>query len=552
MKSIIVMSIGPVQEFIAAARRTRDLWFGSFLLSELSRAAAKRMHAAGGKLVFPSPENPSDLEDESFSVANIVLAVLPEGMDPPALASETRLAVQERWKKFADEALSATEGFVRKDVWENQVNDVVEVYSAWTGFSDPSEYPIARKRAMRLLAARKSCRDFVPQRTLFPGLPKSSLDGNRETVLTDPAGSTEQDARRKPRSLRLKAGEQLDCVGIVKRVGKGNVPFPSVSRIAADPWLRGLKKTAPALFDELESVCRKLNERRLLASTSSKGTALFPYEGGALFPSRIKDLFEEAGIDLKKHDPADRENEALAELLSVLQKIRNAFRGGGSMQEPSPYLAILLADGDRMGKAISVQKNEDEHRMLSQSLSRFAGDAAGIVEKNFGVCIYAGGDDVLAFLPVDTALDCAETLSQSFAAHMKDFGDGKESPTLSVGVAIAHCLENLEDLLAFGRKAEKTAKGAALPEEDRRNALAVVLRTRGSDAVSTREQWHNGIRGDSLRGRLLLFADAFLSGALSNKLPYELRERASFYRAWKNDDALASALHKDVLLVLSR
>ncbi|MCE7920927.1 MAG: hypothetical protein DYG85_15690 [Chloroflexi bacterium CFX1] len=44
MKYLIIFSIGPVQEFIAAARRSRDLWYGSWMLSELSKAAAKAIH----------------------------------------------------------------------------------------------------------------------------------------------------------------------------------------------------------------------------------------------------------------------------------------------------------------------------------------------------------------------------------------------------------------------------------------------------------------------------------------------------------------------------
>ena len=41
MEYLFLASIGPVQSFIASARRTRDLWFGSMLLSELAKAAAK-------------------------------------------------------------------------------------------------------------------------------------------------------------------------------------------------------------------------------------------------------------------------------------------------------------------------------------------------------------------------------------------------------------------------------------------------------------------------------------------------------------------------------
>ena len=46
MRHLLGIHIGPVQEFIAAARRSRDLWFGSWLLSELSKAAARGIAAA--------------------------------------------------------------------------------------------------------------------------------------------------------------------------------------------------------------------------------------------------------------------------------------------------------------------------------------------------------------------------------------------------------------------------------------------------------------------------------------------------------------------------
>ena len=50
---LVSISIGPVQDFIAQARRSRDLWFGSHILSEISRAAAKAVAERGGKLIFP-------------------------------------------------------------------------------------------------------------------------------------------------------------------------------------------------------------------------------------------------------------------------------------------------------------------------------------------------------------------------------------------------------------------------------------------------------------------------------------------------------------------
>lgn len=42
---LLIVSIGPVQDFIAAARKCQDLWFGSFLLSELATERAQGLRA---------------------------------------------------------------------------------------------------------------------------------------------------------------------------------------------------------------------------------------------------------------------------------------------------------------------------------------------------------------------------------------------------------------------------------------------------------------------------------------------------------------------------
>lgn len=49
---LATLAIGPVQGFIAAARRSRDLWFGSYLLSEVSKAAACFLHQQPGTVLI--------------------------------------------------------------------------------------------------------------------------------------------------------------------------------------------------------------------------------------------------------------------------------------------------------------------------------------------------------------------------------------------------------------------------------------------------------------------------------------------------------------------
>ncbi len=91
MSYILALSLGPVQEFIAAARKTRDLWFGSELLSRTARAAALSLHGQRGvDLVFPAPDG---LRDDAYApVPNKIVAVV-DG-DPAALAQHARDAAR--------------------------------------------------------------------------------------------------------------------------------------------------------------------------------------------------------------------------------------------------------------------------------------------------------------------------------------------------------------------------------------------------------------------------------------------------------------------------
>ena len=56
MSGYFHFTLGPVQSFVAQARRTRDYWAGSFLLSWLAGVAMKTVIAQGGRIVFPQPD----------------------------------------------------------------------------------------------------------------------------------------------------------------------------------------------------------------------------------------------------------------------------------------------------------------------------------------------------------------------------------------------------------------------------------------------------------------------------------------------------------------
>jgi CRISPR-associated protein Cmr2 len=311
MEHLMAVSIGPVQGFIAAARRTRDFWMGSTILSECAKAAARWIVAQPPgsaetpqleRLIFPAPRDkmhePSqedtaprqcrdlkewDFADDmtapltDFNVSNVLLFRFHTD-DPRDVAARIRHEVIRRWRFFVSRTLDrkiriydpphagqelpvTTELFDAALKYQcKTADDVIEFFAAWVPFDESQgNYGDARDRVMRLLNGRKACRDFEPWCGIA-GQPKSSLDGARESVLKAP------EDRVLP--LRIRSGEQLDLVGLVKRLEFGNdaIRFPSVSRFAADPWIRAACAD-PRRRTEISTIseaCDKLCELRLL------------------------------------------------------------------------------------------------------------------------------------------------------------------------------------------------------------------------------------------------------------------------------------------------
>jgi len=427
---------------------------------------------------------------------------------------------------------------IRRDMWEDQVDDVIELYAAWVPHDDPSKYADDRKALMRLLAGRKNCRDFIQGTARDVLLPKSSLDGQRATVLDKELSGAIH------RKLRVRRGEQLDVVGVVKRIGLGkdNELFPSVSRIAADVWIRGIEKRGgDSILKTFVDHCDSLRRDILHRLDSSLGQfQSFPFEGTALFRTRHHEWWEEtedAPARERRPEPPDWYAEFDRQL-----KLVEAFAAEKRIgKEPNPYLAVLVADGDRMGAAISELGSVRDNQKFSGKLSEFATMAQKIVNDRKGILVYAGGDDVLAFLPVDQCLECARKLHDDFGKQLKQYKAQGQSPTLSVGIAVGHFLENLEDLLEYGRAAEKAAKGVK-----GKDALAVHLHKRGGAPIKVCGPWNC-----ELDKRLADFARMMNNQIIPSKLPYELRQMATLYEHWPSTLA-ADAIAKDLVRLIAK
>src|SRR4028119_921975 len=156
MGHVLIIAIGPVQDFIASARRCRDLWFGSWLLSELSKAIGFEMVRACDfqALVFPGVSSVDALlAGSETSVANKIVVRLPDGMAPADVAERARTALAKRLKQVCDKAFDRihdhVEGhpYFKEDRARLQIDELIEFLWASAPEASPNGYQAARKEA---------------------------------------------------------------------------------------------------------------------------------------------------------------------------------------------------------------------------------------------------------------------------------------------------------------------------------------------------------------------------------------------------------------------
>jgi len=512
-RALLLVSLGPVQDFIASARRCQDLWYGSWLLSELARAAATALTdsgVGGVEVIFPP-----GLGNDKASVANKILAEVPA--DAAAeLADAAATAMRNRLKDLAAAALGRIvdshkgRATFHRARAVDQLDNLMEFHWVSVPTADAT-YAQSRARAETLLAARKATKDWAAWRGVA-GVPKSSLDGVRESVLDEALYGDRPllPAHELRAAYRVKPTERLCGVGLLKRLGlddaddnESSPPFHSTSHMAAAPllvrlrdsaaiaawqgWLEGLRAEgvdtgrfkiragSQAHAHLSNGLSDEGQEQRVPRVWPGPGGAGSGFDGYLLFPSRLQELLTEyAG------DPAQAEVR-LQRLLPRLQATLRAF----GVSTPPAYFALLVADGDRMGAALDSLRSKDSHSRLSAKVAQFANECREIVEDCGGSLIYAGGDDVKALLPLHTALLCADRLQTRFAELVQPLcapGRASPRPTLSVGLGIGHHLEPMALTLARAHRAEQLAKS-------RRNALAILCAKRSGGELAWLGGW---------------------------------------------------------------
>lgn len=121
-------TLGPVQGFVAQARRTRDFWAGSFILSWLSAVAMRALEKQGGTIKFPKPDEQfmAALElggtgPKQGNVPNRFRAEVANGFDPGKVEETVRAA----WHRLAEEVwkndLERLANGATRAIWDRQI-----------------------------------------------------------------------------------------------------------------------------------------------------------------------------------------------------------------------------------------------------------------------------------------------------------------------------------------------------------------------------------------------------------------------------------------------
>ncbi len=555
MKTRLDIAIGPVQGFVAQSRRTRDLWGSSYLLSFLSAHAMRGAADAGGDVVRPVVDQDPlyrwvDCRGEGEpprigSVPNHFVVEVQAGSAVRPVGVAAGRALQDAWRRvcravrarYLEHACGTGNG--TDAIWTRQVEAFWEV--TWTAGDDAS--------GGGLLARRKHWRTHrLPDEpgdkcTVMPDL--QELSGHIRAA--GRAGREQQDAfwarvRERTGDLDLRENERLCAVALVKRLfprvaGKAlgwpieTTHWPSTVYVAAVPWTRRVLSSAPqparlyteAIQQSASGVLTEggmLDDLPLVAGDFAKLDANY-FHRERVLSERLCPLQDDGG------------NGARRQFAALLQDVYDARDAEGELGPPPTFYALLLADGDRLGRLVG----ELEGKPVSRALSTFTSAVPGIVRQHDGVTIYAGGDDVLAMLPVPGALDCAAALADAYTSSFPE--EARSRATLSAAVVFAQIRLPLAEVI---REAHRLLDDVAKDDNGRNSLAAGVLKPGGLNCQWTTTWKRRGAAGDSAcAGALLRRLSESLQArdgepGLSSSLVYRIRNLLARLCEWRHEE----------------
>lgn len=525
--TILDFSIGPVQGFIARARRTRDFWAGSFLLSYLAGQAMAVILENEGNLILPAiVKNKGNISDPLLQAIdslrkdksinhideNLKIATLPNrfraevtiDFDPNKCVE----AINEAWGNLCNAVwnryLQPVAGLGEKteEIWKRQINNFWEI--VWVMGETNSS-----------LERRKNWRSYIPtvefgdKCSLFENLQELSgfiraknkeqreKQDNFWAVLRKQIGRYEIDEK-----------ERLSAIALVKRLFPLVAPdvlwevpirYPSTPYLAAVTWLEKVasdsekvqlaQKYAADCINYLPGAASRENPGifPVLQRVCSENPGLlefFSLDGKCFFEDAICNprVWEEQ----KDKKTSYKVSTVYQEYEQNIKVLKEKLKQLGDL--PSPFYAMVLMDGDLLGKLL--QKFPQE---VSKALGCFSQKVPQIVQKHNGITIYAGGDDVLALLPLESAIPTAAELRKNYFEEFnkvfsKDLSRNYQEnlhTTISGAIVYAHYTTVFTEVYTEAQRLlSKVAK-----DETGRDSLAITIWKRAGRVITWSAPW---------------------------------------------------------------
>lgn len=492
---LLHFTLGPVQGFVAQARRTRDLWAGSFLLSWLAGQAMKVIVANGGTILVP------DVAQDALFVAvrggmtgpgpavgslpNRFKAKVPVEFDPARCREAIRSAwgdlVDTVWRRFVKSV--ADQGNGTQIIWDRQVASFWE--TAWViGPANGQDHA--------WLDQRKNWRTHRPpveggdhcmlmgDWQELSGFVRSRERGKQDAFWR--ALKAHVDATS-GNPLQLDENERLCAMALIKRLfphvakealrwtpswdGQRPLRWPSTPRLAAAGWLRHAWTSARAEAEAFAKLA-ECTKGGLMEPSLGDGNVLSQVPGALLHRSGI----ENAHPDELAGNNGDAE--------AIRRKLLEAHKAlSDKAGDPSAFYALLLMDGDRVGALLRRQESN-----VTAGLACFSSQVDAAIRQHGGNTIYAGGDDVLALLPLEGAVRAALALRQAYRGAFAKIPEA----TISAALVFAHFHVPLRHVL---REAHRQLDDVA-KDGNGRDSLAVCVLTQSGVTREWVSTWETG------------------------------------------------------------
>jgi CRISPR-associated protein Cmr2 len=533
MTSHLHFTFGPVQGFVAQARRTRDLYAGSFLLSWLAYQAMDAVQSAGGTIILPdfaAIRNLIEVDRVKYGVvpnrfvASFDCKQLAEKAADLAckgLMDEWRKIAEKVWKRFV--SLAEPWGNETGEIWQRQIDNFWEM--AWGVGDEQDSALLDRRKNWRSPPMAVEGGDHCTLMGQYQEL--SGFIRSRELDKQN----TFWEAVRTGVNLNLKDDERLCAIAMIKRFFPdpevaGEVlghdldaaTWPSTVSIATLPWLKTLREkgeTNGSLYEKARAYT-DLVKNEPGALVSGNGTLLimqdYPSATG-LFKKLSGNFLNRTALQNKKGTLLNVET-SRKDYIQALRELEHA-----SDDRAGNFYALLLMDGDSMGKLI----RKNDVKTVTEALTHFSAQVPGIVYEHNGITVYAGGDDLFALLPLDTTLDCAIKVSTSYK---KIFSDRKiTKATISGAVIFTHYSIPLRQVIAQAHYfLDEVAK-----DQTGRDAIAIAVIKPGGETC----RWAGKIEhfksenqeGNCFQPLIDSFNEEDRVDSLSSKYLYNLRQR---------------------------